>query len=288
MNPTKQLKPATSAPVPLGFARSSLFGVTRTTPGKLRDTPIQILDVRASKMSYTGPQLNQHHALIWQALIRIALKSGTDGSASVLVPIDALLEQIGCQGKDSKQRGRVWQWLRDLSDARIEYSTVTHDCIDRLVLKASRCKRTGMLEIQLSPDILHLLSKEVLENDLARKSSLGRNMLALWLHDYIASHQRVPALPVSQLLMLCGSCLALPQFRQRLEAALKLLKVGKSPLVKSWKYDSQDRLIIDKVPTSVNLGDHKACEETPAAVKAMARKTTAITHARTRRADVAL
>lgn len=279
---------ATLPPVPLGLARSALFGVARPGGAEIVQRAITIAPLRGSRLRYSGPQLSQHHALLWQAILQAAAEQDTTGNQPLTIAADNLLRAMGGKGNDSEQRARVWRWLKDLTAARIEYSTITHDYAGPLVFEVLRLKPSGLLSVRLNPALFHLIGDEVLRNDLARKARLGRNMLALWLHDYIATHLRPPPEPVAMLRNLCGSPLALPQFRQRLRAALDLLTRGDDALVLSWTIDRRDRLIIEKRPTRVVILPPQAAQAKQATAQHHGRKQAEVDRARQQRARLAL
>lgn len=251
----KKSEPQSLPPVPLGIARSALFSVASEDHEFIRDKLIATSPVRGTSLRYTGPRLGQHHALLWQAIIQAAYVQGvsTKEDPTVETSCDALAKAIGCKGRDTRQRARIWRWLRDLMTASIEYSTDTHLTYARtLVYKVDRVER-NLLSIKLDPELFHLLGNEVLHNNLARKASLGRCALTLWLHDYISTHLRPPVEQIEALRVLCGSPLALPQFRQRLAIAMDALKGGDDSLVASWEFVGHDRerIKIEKRPTKV-------------------------------------
>lgn len=279
---------ATLPPVPLGLARSALFGVARPGGAEIVQRAITIAPLRGARLRYSGPQLSQHHALLWQAILQAAAEEGATGDQPLTIAADNLLRAMGGKGHDSEQRARVWRWLKDLTAARIEYSTITHDYAGPLVFEVLRLKPSGLLSVRLNPTLFHLIGDEVLRNDLARKARLGRNMLALWLHDYIGTHLRPPPEPVAELRGLCGSPLALPQFRQRLRAALDLLTRGDDALVLSWSIDRRDRLIVEKRPTRVVILPPQSAEAKQAATRHQGRKQAEIERARQQRAGLAL
>lgn len=275
--------------VPLGLARSALFSVSRHSGGKSVDNEaIAITPLRGSRLSYSGPRLNQYHALVWQAVIQAATADKVITDEPFSVSADALLRAMGGQGNDSKQRERLWRWLRDLTGARIEYSTIAHDYAGPLVFEAARDKAKQRLVIRLNPRLIQLLGNEVLENDLARKAALGRNLLALWLHDYYATHLRPPANSVATLHAWCGSPLALPQFRQRLRPALDLLGRGSHPLLLCWAIDRRDRVIVEKAATLVKILGKRVVTAKQVGAHYENRKRDDIEQAQKRRARVAL
>ncbi len=275
--------------VPLGFARSAMFGVARHDRTVMVSChPIPINDPRGISFIYSGPKLSHYHALLWQAVIQAAQCADVKDETPFTVSADALLRAMGSKGGDTKQRGRVWEWLKDLTAARVELLTRSKAYVGPLVLDAARDDRSGTVCIRLNSKLIGLLDYEVLRNELARKSALGRNLLAMWLHDYFATHLRPQPERIARLRDVCGSPLALPQFRQRLRTAMTLLTEGERPLVTSWCIDKKDRLIVRKNPTSVELFDPKNAEAKQRGVWAHDRKADAIQKARAQRARVAL
>lgn len=287
MKPSQAIA-ATFPPVPLGLARSALFGVARPNGLESVQRSIAIAPLRGCLLRYSGPQLCQHHALLWQAILQAATEQGATGGQPLTIAADSLLRTMGGKGNDTEQRARVWRWLNDLTAARIEYSTITHDYTGPLIFEVLRLKPSGLLSVRLNPTLHHLIGNEVLRNDLARKARLGRNMLALWLHDYIATHLRPPPEPIAMLRDLCGSPLALPQFRQRLRGALDLLMRGGDALVLSWCIDHRDRLIIEKRPTRVVILPPQAAQAKQDASNRQRGKQAEIDRARQQRARLAL
>jgi hypothetical protein len=287
---------STSAPavallpaVPLSFARSALFGIARgNRHSMLQDHPVAAADPLGVSLRYSGPRLTQHHALLWQAVIQAAASSKVADDRPFTVSADALLRVMGGRGNDSKQRERVWRWLKDLTGARIELFTKTQGYAGPLVFEVARDTITRQVAIRLNPKLIRLLDNEVLRNDLARKAALGRNMLALWLHDFLATHLRPPPMAVAELCALCGSPLALPQFRQRLRAAMSLLAKGVHPLVVSWELDRSDKLSVVKSATRVIILRAGVAEAKQKGIRYQNRKEDAIQKARAQRARVAL
>ena len=236
--------------VPLGFVRSTLFCVSRGTR-LLDNEPLAISPVRGAKLVYSGPKLSQHHAMLWQAIVQIAMDQRTKGDEPFHSSCDELLRAMGTKGNDTKQRARVSSWLQELAASRVQYETNIQAYNGPLLGGAWREKTGAKLTLRLNEGLISLLENEVLKNDLLRKAALGQNLLALWLHDYLASHLKPPPEKVDTLRLWSGSVLALPQFRQRLLASLGALKNGADPLVLSWKLSRKDQLFVEKAKTSV-------------------------------------
>lgn len=275
--------------VPLMIARSALFGVARANHKQaLESHTIVAADPLGLSLLYSGPHLSQYHALLWQAVIQAATCSKVADDCLFTVSADSLLRAMGGRGNDTKQRGRLWGWLKDLTAARIELVTKTQGYLGPLVFEVARDTISNQVAIRLNPKLIRMLAYEVLRNDLTRKAALGRNMLALWLHDYVATHLRPPPVAVADLRDLCGSPLALPQFRQRLRAAMDLLAKGDNPLVLSWSLDQSDRLIVKKQPTRVVILEEDDARAKQKGIQYHDRRWDGIQKARAQRARVAL
>lgn len=268
------------AKIPLGFARSALFAVGRFPPGTIRKNytvPMSMPPKAGATLTYTGPQLSQHHALAWQAVLYIAVDSNITDEEPLSLAADDLLRVMGSKGGDSKQRARAVRWLVDLANARVAYHTSIHQYEGPLLLLD--CTKGKPLTVRRPPGLPALLFIEVSHNDLGRKAGLGLNALALWLHDYIATHQRPPPYSVEQLRQWCGSGQSLVHFRHDLRKALRLLaptvpnqdrrakergKPERVPapeaLVLDWRIDRADRLHITKAWTRVYVGGASPCK----------------------------
>lgn len=263
-----------AAPVPLGFARSALFTVGRIQLGTTRTAfkvPMSMPPKAGASLAHTGPVLGQHHALAWQAVIHIMTDANAVDGKPLALDADDLLQVMGGEGKDSQQRARARRWLADLANSWIDYKTSTHDYHGPLLLLEARIKGKPFT-VQMPPGLAAVLSNEILRNDLGGKAGLGLNSLAMWLHDYIASHLRPPAYSVDMLRQWSGSGQGLVHFRYSLRKALDLLAAtmpnpdrkaeerGKpervpalGPLVLDWRIDRADRLHIAKAATSVAI-----------------------------------
>lgn len=280
---------ATYPAVPLGFARSALFSASRHDGAERMDRQtVAIMPLLGAELTYSGPKLGQYHAMLWQAVIQAAAEAGAVDGEPFTVAADVLLRAMGGKGCDTQQRERVWGWLKDLTAARLEYSTHAQDYAGPLVFEVARTKPSGQLAIRVNPRLIQLLGNEVLRNDLARKAALGRNLLALWLHDYLATHLRPPADYIETLRKLSGSPLALAQFRPRLRAAMAVLTKGSNPLVVAWSIDQRDRLVVEKAATRVVILRGDVANTKQSGARYQNHKRGEIEQAQQRRARVAL
>lgn len=268
--------------VPLLFARSGLFGGGAPPANHC----VEVQDPRGGGLFYEGPRLTQYHALAWQAVIQSAQLRRVGSGQWFTVSADSLLIATGGQGRDTEQRARLWRRLDELTHGQVGVVGQTRNYTGALVLGIARDVKTKQFSIMLKPGLGALLTDEVLRNDLARKSALGRNLLAMWLHDYFASHLRPQPEGMARLRDVCGSRLALPQFRQRLRAAMVLLSKGETPLVVSWSIDGRDRLVVTKSATRVVILKPETVEAKQRGIRSQARKDEDIRKARAQRAGV--
>jgi hypothetical protein len=259
---------------------------------------VPIAPYRGAKLIQTGPALGQHHALAWQAVIHWAKEAGIEDDRPFTVAADDLLRVLGGRGGDSAQRFRMGQWLAELAATRIDYQTDIH-AFDGPLLGQATTDSRGWPVLRLPADWQALVRIEISRNDLGRKCGLGLHSLALWLHDYVATHLRPPPVTVDTLRQWSGSGQDLPHFRHDLRAALRRLapkvantgpgaagpsKPAAPVLVLEWHIDRRDRLHIEKSPTSVHLSEQGG----KAAAKSSTRQEMEVQRARMQRAKVAL
>ena len=243
--------------VPLAFARSALFSVRERTSERLTQHEVAA-DGERYRLIYTGPQLHQQHSLLWQAIIAQALDRQStaqhDGSVRLVTSRPALLRLMG-KADDSASRRWLLLTLDELRLGTLKLDTPRHVFSHDLLGDYAYDRETGALEISISRQVLGLLADEVAVIDLGRKARLGRNQLALWLHDFISTQTNGSTLPVAvqKLHRLCGSVQGIPQFRQRLRQAADKLSAGEDPVLIRWRIDEDDRFIFDKSTTRVIL-----------------------------------
>lgn len=96
----------------------------------LEDTSLAVQKLRATKVSYTGPVLNQHHSLLWQSIISAYIEQKTD---SIEISGNELLRRMGNKATCSQMHRRLIKMLRDLRSGEISYQTATHDYMGGLV-----------------------------------------------------------------------------------------------------------------------------------------------------------
>lgn len=233
--------------------RSALFSVASKGERAVRkkiDVENGPLGIR---LEYTGPHLNQDHFKAWQAAVHLANERGGLQGDQFVVPVTDVMRAMGQNYRDHDQRTRAWRLLGELTEANVDLRSARSKYKAPLVFSVLHEEATGKMAIRLNPDLAQLLSDEVLQNDMLRVLGFGRNQIAIWLHNYYASHKTPPGLSVRELQRLCGTSLDLPRFRQRLRGALDRLKAGVRPLLLSWSIDENDVVRVEKIPTQVKL-----------------------------------
>ena len=276
-------KPAVSARYPVAISRSAFFVVSprdehvKNVAIEVENGPID------AKIVYTGPIMDQRHARVWLAVLNAASSAKARGDEPFTVPATQLLRLTGVEfADDQSARRRLWALLKDLQSAQFELKTGRQAYIGSPINDVTK-DDDGHLAITLNRKLALLLVNEVLLCDLERLASLGRDQMAMWLHNWISSHQKVPRIAVAELHRISGSSLRLANFRQKLKLAIDRLKEGNNPLVLSGGVDPEtDTLDINKSPTSVKLVGGPLLEKT----KADQKQTTAVAEARSRRANL--
>ncbi|WP_139052439.1 hypothetical protein [Xanthomonas cannabis] len=250
--------------VPLGLARSALFG-TSSTKGKeqveisLLDASIPAQKCRETRIRYTGPALNQHHALLWQSIISVYVEQN---SPIVEISGNELLRRMGNKSECAQMHRRLAKMLLDLRRGEIKYSTQTHDYYGGLVSGVSFAKvnfagkvRKGDIKIQINNELSALFADEVLVNDLSRKAQLGNNQLAQWLHDFILTHKTMPPIDLEELRCWTRSNFEMKKFKFSVKKALDLLSADECKVVKSYQFNRRGQLVVDKYQSNVVILD---------------------------------
>lgn len=239
--------------MPLAMIRGDLFSVAEKGEWSDRRQVAVENGPLGIDVQYSGPHLNQEHFKAWQAVIYLAKQEGGLSGEQFVVSATDVMRAMGQTYRDHDQRRRAWRLLEDLSQASVYLSSNRSRYRGTLVFSVLHEEASGKMALRLNPDLAQLLSDEVLQNDMLRVLGLGRNQIAIWLHNYYASHKTPPAISVKELQRLCGTKLDLPRFRQRLRAALDRLKSGVRPLLTHWEIDANDLVRVKKIPTQVKL-----------------------------------
>ena len=278
--------PETFTQVPIAFIRSELFSVAKT--GKKRDSVARQDDDATKVIAFErgslgidiqcqGPHLNQEHLLAWQSTIYLGrLINGLSGERFV-VPAAEILRQMGRDYRDQDQRDSLWDLLSDLQGTRVFLTSHRSRYVGYLLNSVQKDEVTKMLSIRLNPDLAKLLDNETLDNDIMRMASLGRNLLAMWLHNYFASWSSYRNVSVQELHGLCGTNLDLRRFRYRVKEAGAKLEACKRSYITKFRVGDDDVVYVEKKPTKVKLlkpetlpGVERSNAQTDAARKAAA------------------
>lgn len=234
--------------IPFAFARSALFRPAERTGKMLGNVIVPAAKDYRIDLNYSGPELTPCHALAWQALVALAYREnkGTDAPLEV-----RLIDVLRAMGRTSIQT-HAKRWLRalldDLTLARVAINTRHHDFHGAL-LDGILDLGNGKVSVFFAAEMSGLLSIEAVTMPMASKHGLSGYPLALWLHDYIATHKKVYEIPTKTLHHLTGSCLELGTFRRRLRSALDRVRAS-GPLLERYTLDA-DTLTIHKSRTGV-------------------------------------
>ncbi len=211
--------------IPFAFARSALFRPAERIGKVLGNVVVPAADDYRIELNYSGPELTPFHALAWQALVALAFheNKGTGDALEV-----RLIDVLRAMGRTSIQT-HAKRWLRGLLDdltlARVAVNT-RRQAFHGALLDGILDLGNGKVSVFFAEGMADLLADEVVMMPMASKQGLGAYPLALWLHDYIATHQKVYEVPTKTLHRLAGSCLELGTFRLRLRKALDRLRAS--------------------------------------------------------------
>lgn len=268
----------TKAGYPLTFARSALFGaVQRKKQGRddwfFRE-PIAMPASSGIKMAYTGPRLNQYHALVFQALIEATAGAKHD----LVISHGDVLDMVG-RKNNSQARKWLWDVFNDLFEARLRIETPRVTYRGGLVPSIATIKKTGRLKITLDHNLAGLFQHDLILTGTKQTAALGNDQLLLWMSRYVSSHQTFHPIAVTELHRISGFEGQLKEFRFRLKKVAALLACGASPLIQSWSIDDRDFFLCTKrvtkvfiLPTQVRVKAEPVLAHSSAAEKARAQR----------------
>jgi hypothetical protein len=281
------------ARVPLGFARSALFGTSSNKKEQvvfqLEDANLPVQKLRDMKITYSGPALNQHHAILWQSI----MSEYREGQPFVEISGGELLRKMGNKSDSGQMHKRLVLMLRELRKGEVNYTSQTHDFFGGMISSVTFSKvivgekyKNGPIKIEINSELAKLLGDEVLINDLSRKLTLGNNQLALWLHDFIATHKTLMPIDMGELRKLSRSNYVPKKFKNEAKKALEMLASKDCNLVRSFHFNQRGQLVIEKSETKVVILDNYRPK--PKSDKATAAVQKAVQQSRDQRATVAL
>jgi len=240
----------TKAGYPLTFARSALFGAVQRKKQGREDwffrEPIAMPASSGIKMAYTGPRLNQYHALVFQALIEATAGAKHD----LVISHGDVLDMVG-RKNNSQARKWLWDVFNDLFEARLRIETPRVTYRGGLVPSIATIKKTGRLKITLDHNLAGLFQHDLILTGTKQTAALGNDQLLLWMSRYVSSHQTFHPIAVTELHRISGFEGQLKEFRFRLKKVAALLACGASPLIQSWSIDDRDFFLCTKRATKV-------------------------------------
>lgn len=250
-------QPETFALVPLTFVRSAMFKPCKLIKSEERPKERRKIAAEIGPLGIDidcdGPLLNQEHFLAWQAAIYLGrIHAGMDGTKFV-VHSNELLRLMAKGYRDHDQRKLLWILLSDLQATRVYLKSHRSRYVGNLLDALAKDDKTGVISIRLNPDLANLLADETLENDVFRMASLGRDQIAMWLHNYFASWGKYRNVSVSDLHRMCGTNLDERRFRYRLKQALPKLKNCEGSYVTDIHLGNDDIVYVTKTTTKVRL-----------------------------------
>ncbi len=210
--------------IPFAFARSALFRPGERGPDLVNADIEAAADYKIS-INYSGPSLTSCHATAWQALVALAYQRNAGTAATLDIKAIDILRAMGRSSVQTHAKRWLYRLLDELTCATTAITTPRQHFHGQLVACVSQVGN-GWLRITFDPALDLFLQDEVVRVRVRSRHQLTAHPLALWLHDYIATHQKVYEVPVKTLHRLCQSSLTTAVFRKRLREALEAVKAS--------------------------------------------------------------
>lgn len=226
--------------VPNELSRSALFAAI--DPRKKREYRRNEFVAAQGPYSihYTGPQLDQSHADVFQGILQLA--RGVHEGNEVHFTAHKLLKLIGRStgGKDHKWLYMIFQDLTATSVAIVKEGTRVF--WDSLLRRGKGDLESGKYAVEISRDLAKLFERGFTRVEWEQRRKLIRKPLAQWLQFYYATHAKPVPVSVGFLHEMSGSLNKDKRdFKRRLKEALKQIQaVG---VISEWRIDPKTDLV---------------------------------------------
>lgn len=240
-----QLWPDSVRGVPNAALRGALFSISqRRATAKKREL---VAAVDGIEVRFKGERFNQTDLDVWEMLLHLARQQplGDRVEFSAHTFLKDLDRSVG--GQDHEQLKEEITRLRS-GTVEIKWTKEGKTFGGGLVSEYFYDDVKERYVVVFSEKMLSLYDGGYSHIDWQQRKKLGTNNLAKWLHGFYASHASAYPYKVETIRTLCGSTTErLGDFRKQLRLALALLK--KIEAISNWDINSDDHLIIIKVPT---------------------------------------
>jgi len=217
---------------PAFMSRSALFGTFRSGCGGAHAGPLQAAG--EVSLTFNGPRLSMADKRVWEALARIAKRSGFD----IAHPFNVRMAEVAkLAGFRHGQTRSAWASVERLTQSRIDAIVYGARISGWLVTSVVANGRDAA--VRLDPGLVEPAFFKTLLASMAGAAGDGvESLLAQWLRDYLSTH-KPPAIPLTldYLRGLSGYLPAPKRFIGALEKAMQELAAKRPDLIASWSID---------------------------------------------------
>lgn len=235
--------------MPTEFIGASLFSALNRSAKPVVVTKMTELSrMNGYQLSYKGRVLTQAHADVWLAIIEIFKRhERTRAGMGVEFRASQILRLIG-KTANMKARLAVYETITDMmacavrivqpGQVRAWTGPIVMGEIDKNDLTGETSYR-----VILHPVLCEAYKRGFTSCEWLERKAIGKNELALWLHQYLLAFPQ--PLPIGELQLHCWqSTASRAAFRHRLRhAATVLHELG---LISRWGVDREDRLVVQR------------------------------------------
>lgn len=216
------------AKVPFAFCRSALFAPTQVDAAEPLvsefNTPTLNYVNAPLSVVYSGPEITPAHHFAWQVLTAMAAKE-SDTYAPLQTRLVDVARAMGRKCVDTNTKRWVLGLVEDLAKAKVEVKSSRQEWKGPLLASVTHAR--GAITVGFAPNLVELLSNEVVLLDLNAKKGLLVHPLAAWLYDFTATLSEVFRIEEGRLHHATFSALPFPLFRLRIADAFKRVIAAK-------------------------------------------------------------
>lgn len=203
---------------PAFMSRSALFRA-----GRVNATPLASaieIPAQGCQIKVSGPRLSMRDKCVWEIALQLAKEASGDMALPYEVSLRDFARRLGESDFGGSNLESIWQCLRRLCLARVEFAIPGHGSGVGALLSTA-VKTDGRCHLRLNPDFAlpALTGDKQFRNRSERRNALA-SVLAQWLHDFFSTHSAARDLDFGYLRGLCGYDGPKRNFPARLRVAM--------------------------------------------------------------------
>lgn len=231
--------------MPIEFIGASLFSaLNRSAPPIHYGRMTELSRMNGYRLLYKGRVLTQAHADVWLAIIELFKRQQRTSAGTAIEFHASQILRVLSKSQNTKRRNELHEAITDMVACAVQISQpgVRKAWVGPMVVgEIERNEVTGetRYRVMLHPVLCEAYNRGFTSFEWMERKSIGKNELALWLHQYLlAFREPVPVAELQQLSWQAGATRS--AFRHRLRGAAEVLtEIG---LIDKWAIDRDDRL----------------------------------------------